>query len=227
MLNDFKEIKAWSRNRSGLLHRWLSSVAGYCVALVLKTLPKAIRGRHNIHVTVQTLDHNNNNNHHDDDDKNNYEDDSRSKTDTTTSNTTTLWVDHRRGDFVRPLLPTNRTVCFHGFTGILAAGTCPYYGGGLRLFPFARLHTDKMHLRLGRIHPMTGFFNIPGIFAGSYRDTSDEEFGVLDFLGTGFDVEIHDGFPLQHSGEAVGHVDHFRMHVIQEPVRFVDFLPSL
>jgi diacylglycerol kinase family enzyme len=224
MLNDFKEIKAWSQSRSGLLHRILSSVAGYCVALVVKTLPKAMRGHHNIHVTVQSLDNNN-----DDGDDINHDSTAKSSTSTNSEMTTssTLWVDHRRGDFARPLLPTNRTLCFHGSTGILAAGTCPYYGGGLRLFPFARLYTDKMHLRLGRIHPMTGFFNIPGIFAGSYRDTSDEEFGVLDFLGTGFDVEIHEGFPLQHSGEAVGHVDHFCMRVIQEPVRFVDFLPNL
>jgi diacylglycerol kinase family enzyme len=194
MLNDFKEIKAWSK-KTGFLTSILSSVTGYCVALVVKTLPKTLfYGKHNIHVRVSTR-----------------------------RPETTLWVDHRRGDFVEEC---DNEVLFQGETGILAAGTAPYYGGGLRLFPFARMTLDKMQLRLGRIHPATGFWNIPGIFKGSYRETSDQ-FGVLDFLGTDFDVQVttgDDGFPLQHSGESVGNVQRFRLRVVEEPVRFVSFL---
>jgi hypothetical protein len=48
---------------------------------------------------------------------------------------------------------------------------------------------DKMHLRLGRIHPLVGFLNIPQIFAGSYRDKSDR-FGCIDFIGGDFEVEV-------------------------------------
>lgn len=194
MLNDFKEIKAWSK-KTGFLTSILSSVTGYCVALVVKTLPKTLfHGKHNIHVRVSTQ-----------------------------HPESTLWVDHRRGDFVEAC---DNEVLFQGETGILAAGTAPYYGGGLRLFPFARMTLDKMQLRLGRIHPATGFWNIPGIFKGSYRETSDQ-FGVIDFLGTDFDVQVtteDDGFPLQHSGESVGNVQRFRLRVVEEPVRFVSFL---
>ena len=198
MLNDYKDIKAWSK-KTGFLPSILSSVAGYCVALVVKTLPNSLLyRRHNIRVTVTTP--------HDP--------------------TETLWVDHRRGDFVQKC---HSPVLFQGETGILAAGTAPFYGGGLRLFPFARLTVDKMHLRVGRISPITGFFNIPRIFAGSYRDTTDR-MGVLDFIGSEFDVVVHDtegrGFPLQHSGESVGDVEHFRLRVVEEPVRFLSFLPK-
>jgi hypothetical protein len=117
---------------------------------------------------------------------------------------------------------------YSGTTGILAAGTSPYYGGGLRLFPFARMTVDKMHLRLGRIHPLVGFLNIPQIFAGSYRDKSDR-FGCIDFIGGDFEVEVlgqgkEKGFPFQHSGESVGHVERFRLRVVKEPVRFVSFM---
>jgi len=196
MLDDFKQIKAWSI-QTNFLRRILSSVTGYCVALVVKTLPKTVfQGKHNIQVKVKTNDPD------------------------------TLWVDHRRGDVVQkcpdPLL-------YEGQTGILAAGTSPFYGGGLRLFPFARMTTDKMHLRLGRIHPLTGFWNIPSIFEGSYRDKSDR-FGCIDFIGGDFEVEVtspdeeEKGFPLQHSGESVGHVERFRLRVVDEPVRFVSFL---
>jgi len=198
MLNDYKNIKAWSK-KTGFLPTFLSSVAGYCVALVVKTLPKSLLYRkHNIQVTVTTPN----------------------------DPAETLWVDHRRGDFVQKC---HSPVLFEGTTGILAAGTAPFYGGGLRLFPFARLTVDKMHLRLGRISPMTGFVNIPGIFSGSYRDTTDR-MGVLDFMGSEFDVTVRGtdgrGFPLQHSGESVGDVEQFRLRVVEEPVRFLSFLPK-
>ena len=116
---------------------------------------------------------------------------------------------------------------YSGTTGILAAGTSPYYGGNLRLFPFARMTLDKMHLRLGRIHPLEGFLKIPSIFEGSYRDKTDN-FGCIDFCGTDFDVDIRsaskEGFPFQHSGESIGHAKHFRLRVVKEPVRFVNFM---
>jgi len=84
-----------------------------------------------------------------------------------------------------------------------------------------------MHLRLGRIHPLVGFFNIPLIFAGSYRDKSDK-FGVIDFCGTDFDVQVdtenEEGFPFQHSGESIGHAKRFRLQIVKEPVHFVSFM---
>jgi diacylglycerol kinase family enzyme len=196
MLNDFKEIKKWSQ-RTGILKRTLGSVVGYCVALVVKTLPKTVwRGLHNINVTV-----------------------------TTNVPEETTWIDHRRGDVMRKVTPCGNL--YQGMTGILAAGTSPFYGGGLRLFPFARMTLDKMHLRLGRIHPLTGFFNIPKIFEGSYRDTSDK-FGCIDFVGSQFTVNVHgeddEGFPFQHSGESVGHASSFQLQVVKEPVKFISFM---
>jgi hypothetical protein len=87
---------------------------------------------------------------------------------------------------------------------------------------------DKMHLRLGRIHPLVGFLNIPQIFAGSYRDKSDK-FGCIDFIGGDFQVQLlskgnDTGFPFQHSGESVGHVEQFRLQVVKKPVKFVSFM---
>ena len=224
MLNDFKEIKAWSQ-RTGILRNLLSSVTGYCVALLARTLPQCIhRQAHKIQVDLVAHD------------------------------PQTLWVDHRRGDFVRPVAAegssssssssttTSPLLLYSGTTGILCAGTSPYYGGGLRLFPFARMTTDQMHLRVGRIRPLTGFFRMPQIFAGSYRDKSATRFGCLDFMGRDFEVQVSPavtttggkttnctsstrsgGYPFQHSGESVGLVDRFRLRVVEEPVRFVCF----
>ena len=206
MLQDFKDLKAWSQ-RTNILKSMLSSVTGYCVALVTKTLPKCIqRNAHEINVEI------------------------------TSSDPETLWVDHRRGDVVQPVAAcqqanefyeTDDVVVYKGKTGIVAGGTSPFYGGGLRLFPFARISPNKMHLRVGRIHPLRGFINIPRIFSGSYRDTREESFGCLDFLGGDFTVKVEPetgGYPLQHSGESVGSYDQFRLRVIKTPIRFVSFL---
>jgi Diacylglycerol kinase catalytic domain len=197
MLNDFKRIKEWSQ-RTGVLRRFLSSVAGYCVALVCKTLPQTIlRSSHKVRVQV-------------------------------TTSKEAWWVDHRRGDYVER---TREPLLYQGETGIIAGSTVPYYGGRLRLFPFARMTLDQMHLRLGRIHPWTGFVNIPSIFSGSYRDTSNE-FGVLDFIGSDFTVHVSNpssdkaGFPLQHSGESGGPVSSFRLRVLKTPIRFWSLLPD-
>jgi len=211
MLQDFQSIKKWAI-RTKILTKALSSVAGYCVALVVKTLPKCvIRQEHNIKVTVTTRDPD------------------------------TLWVDHRRGDVAQRVGPSkdqksDQALLYEGTTGILAAGTSPFYGGGLRLFPFARLTRDKMHLRLGRIHPIRGFFNIPKIFEGSFRDKSMSSFGCLDYIGGDFDVHVTStttdsktneeiqGFPVQHSGESVGYFERFRLRVIKTPIRFVTLM---
>jgi len=207
MLHDFQQVKAWSKNSSpsssavlvpSFIKDALSSVMGYCVALVTKTLPQTIRyGTHKIHVKV------------------------------TTEDVSTLWVDHRRGDFSELAVPSssteaggsskvngrespssssssspdeessslskdknNRHLIYSGTTGIIAASTTPYYGGGMRLFPYARLFPTKLQLRLGRISPWTGFLNIPKIFEGSYRETSEKDFGCLDFVGEEFEVRV-------------------------------------
>lgn len=211
MLQDFQSIKKWAIRRK-FLTKTLSSVAGYCVALVVKTLPKCVaRQEHNIQVTLTTRDPD------------------------------TLWVDHRRGDVVQTVGPATdgddtETLLYQGTTGILAAGTSPFYGGGLRLFPFARMTKDKMHLRLGRIHPLRGFFNIPKIFEGSFRDRRSSSFGCLDYIGGDFDIHVTStstdsatnekvrGFPVQHSGESVGYFEKFRLSVIPTPVRFVTLM---
>jgi len=83
-----------------------------------------------------------------------------------------------------------RHLIYKGTTGIIAAATTPYYGGGMKLFPYARLIPQKMQLRLGRISPLTGFFNIPKIFEGSYREKGERSFGCLDFIGDEFEVTV-------------------------------------
>jgi hypothetical protein len=194
MLQDYKDMQEWSHqkvknSRVASLYRFLKDtvlggVTGYTVALFTRTLPQCIeRNAHLMQVRVSTFHPNE-----------------------------TYWIDHRRGDLMRPVTENDdqddrSTLLYQGKAGIVAAGTAPFYGGAMRLFPFARMTPSGMHLRVGRIHPLKGVVNIPAIFEGSYRDNSEDQFGCLDFCGSHFVIDIltpHDGYPVQHSGESVG-----------------------
>ncbi|KAL3930085.1 MAG: hypothetical protein SGBAC_011919 [Bacillariaceae sp.] len=204
MLQDYKELQDWS-SKSKFWKDKFVSVWGYTVALFTRTLPKCIsHSSHLVSLEVKTKE-------------------------------PALWVDHRRGDVVRNIRLHNNndddddeeesggTLLYSGQAGIVAASTTPFYGGNLKLFPFARLSENGCQVRIGRIHPLMGVFNIPQIFSGAYRNS---EMGCLDFIGTQFSVDIHDdGHPVQHSGESMGLAQKVELEVLKEPVRFVTLLP--
>jgi hypothetical protein len=120
---------------------------------------------------------------------------------------------------------------YQGRAGIVAAGTVPYYGGGLPLFPFSRLSLQSMHVRVGRIPPWKGVLNLPQIFQGSYRDFDLKGFGCLDFVTQQVTIQVLDppqGFPFQHSGESIGRCDKVQLQVVppqQHPIRFLTLMP--
>jgi diacylglycerol kinase family enzyme len=200
MLQDYKELQQWS-DQSTFWKDKFQSVWGYTVALFTRTLPKCVSNQSHL-VKVEL-----------------------------TTKKDALWVDHRRGDIVRKIPSPNsqggkpqETMLYKGQAGIVAAATTPFYGGNLKLFPFARLTENGCQVRVGRIHPLNGVLNIPKIFDGSYRNF---EMGCLDFVGTQFSLEIQgdDGYPVQHSGESMGPKTHVDLQVLDEPARFVTLLP--
>lgn len=198
MLQDYKDLQEWSSQSSFWKHKF-RSVWGYTVALVTRTLPKCIQ--HQSHIINVEL---------------------------STNSTTTLWVDHRRGDVVRRIPHDNHKkdplLLYKGQAGIVAASTTPFYGGNLKLFPFARLTEHGCQLRIGRIHPLEGVWNIPKIFQGTYRNS---DMGCLDFIGTQFSLNIleRSSYPVQHSGESMGNSQQVEFQVMKDPVQFVTLLP--
>ena len=235
MLQDYQDQQTWREQKTtrisflkGIADSVLSGVPGYTTALFTRTLPKCLppplgRRAHLMRVQI-----------------------------TTNQPSETCWVDHRRGDFLRPILEdddvendsvvnescgeeNDSVILYEGKAGIVASSTVPYYGGGLRLFPFARMAgNSKMHLRVGRIHPFRGVVNIPRIFRGSYREKRDGAFGCLDFIGPSFSVRILDddddddyndapskeekseGYPVQHSGESIGASTNVKVEVARK-----------
>jgi hypothetical protein len=214
LLQDYKDLQDWTDSNDRKSTPWkgaTTGVVGYTVAMVTRSLPKLLK----------------------------LEDASRLLRDvriTTDDPESAYWIDHRRGDVLRPAISSSdnamdktEKLLYRGSAGIVATSTVPYYGGGLRLFPFARMTPHGMQLRIGRnLHPLEGISKIPSIFEGSFRDKSSGKFQCLDFVGTQFTVEIYEsykydnnakeekaslsdsdksteeGFPVQHSGESMG-----------------------
>ena len=142
----------------------------------------------------------------------------------------TTYVDPRRGDAA---LPIAGQVLYEGRATIVAAGATPFYGGGMRLFPFARTAgPSAVNLRIATMSPWRFIPNVLGIFAGNYRSPDF----AFDFVGNDFRVDFldddhgrcstvfhEDGKPVQHSGDALGQRRSFRLSVAGH-VRFADLL---
>ena len=56
------------------------------------------------------------------------------------------------------------TTLYEGRASIVAGGSSPFYGGGMKLFPFARARPDLMHMRIAAISPFRFVPNVWGIF---------------------------------------------------------------
>jgi len=129
-----------------------------------------------------------------------------------------FYVDPVRGDVAVPR--PRGSVLFEGEAGIVCMSTVPFYGGGVRLFPFAGMPGGFLHLRISNINPVTATLNMYSIWRGSFRSPRD----VHDFLVHEALIEVDRPVPMQHSGELVGEVE--RLHVCVKDghqVNLVDF----
>lgn len=190
------DYRRLSRNvrRVPLVRSLLSSVFGYFVATATTTLPMYALGKRRMIVRV------------------------------TAPSGPVAYVDPRRGDAALPITRNGELVLYEGRATIVAAGATPYYGGGMRLFPFARAAASSaaVNLRIARMSPWRFVPNALGIFAGTYRSPTD----ALDFIGSHFSIQLidqPDGMPVQHSGDALGRQSRLDLSVAGH-VRFVDLL---
>merc|ERR1711924_520528 len=61
---------------------------------------------------------------------------------------------------------------------IASVGTVPFYGGGIKMFPFAGQKPGYFQLRVSNIGLLRGLSNIRGVWRGTYRPPD----GAFDFL---------------------------------------------
>src|SRR5512138_3684808 len=104
---------------------------------------------------------------------------------------------------------------------LAAASTVPYYGLGLRAFPFADRAQGMMQLRVAtKIDVGTLVVNVPRIWSGEFAHE-----GLLDFHADRVALRFERPMPLQVGGDAEGWRDELVFGMAANPVEIVDFGP--
>ncbi len=128
------------------------------------------------------------------------------------------WRLGARGDRIGPAI-AHGEMLYAGPCMLAAASTVPFYGLGLRAFPFALRAAGMMHLRVATtIGVPTLLLNIPRIWSG---DFSHE--GLLDFHAERVLLRFERPMPLQIGGDAEGWRDEVEFGMAASPVELVDF----
>jgi diacylglycerol kinase family enzyme len=126
------------------------------------------------------------------------------------------FVDPRRGDTVEPL-PAN-TVLHEGTVSVVGVGTTPFFGYGMKFFPFAGMRPGMMHLRVANIPPLTALRALPSVWRGVYRNPE----AMFDFLTDSLEISLSRPFPFQQSGDDQGVVDKLTLKIATQRLKLVD-----
>jgi diacylglycerol kinase family enzyme len=109
-------------------------------------------------------------------------------------------------------------VLYRGPAMLAAASTIPYYGYGIRMFPFAGVDPGTMHLRVGVVQPLAVVANLAKMWRGEWFPPD-----VQDFLASGVDVRFDRPVPFQLGGDAAGARTGLTLAVAPERLSLVDF----
>jgi len=108
---------------------------------------------------------------------------------------------------------------YAGPCAFAAASTVPYYGLGLKCFPFAERTAGMFQLRLAATLPVADLLlNLPKIFSGEYAHA-----GIHDFSAERVQIRFERPMPLQIGGDAEGWPDEITFAMAPGAVDVVDF----
>ncbi len=107
---------------------------------------------------------------------------------------------------------------YRGRLMMAGAATMPFYGYGLRMFPFAGQRRGMMHVRLGRVHAANVLANLPRMWEGRWFPE-----GLHDFHAKEVTIRFARPMPFQVGGDAAGYRDEVKLSVAPESVEMVDF----
>ncbi|HEX4803323.1 MAG TPA: diacylglycerol kinase family protein [Myxococcaceae bacterium] len=107
---------------------------------------------------------------------------------------------------------------FRGRLMIAAAATIPFYGFGLKMFPFAGQRPGMMHLRLGAASPPAILANLPALWKGRWFPR-----GIQDFHAKEVVIRFEKPMPLQVSGDAEGYRAEICFGIATGQVELLDF----
>lgn len=110
-------------------------------------------------------------------------------------------------------------VLFEGPARLVGVATIPYYGYGLRAFPFAEERADRMHLRISNLSAPAFVWHFRGIWRGEYQRP-----GVItDFLVQRVEIQMDRPTPFQMGGDFRCETTAKTVSLAPKRIRLVDF----
>lgn len=107
---------------------------------------------------------------------------------------------------------------FKGELMMAAAATMPFYGYGVKMFPFAGERRGMMQLRLGQLRATSILANLPKMWAGRWFPK-----GMHDFHARELHIRFSQPMPFQVGGDAVGYRTEVKLSMAPESVELLDF----
>jgi diacylglycerol kinase family enzyme len=114
------------------------------------------------------------------------------------------------------------SVLYSGKLRMAALSTIPYYGFGMRLFPFAMARPGLMNLRLSKVGSPQFLAHFRGIWNGTYHDPQY----LSDFLVDKVSLHCDPAVEFQIGGDPHGTRQHVVASVTKEPIELVDYYES-
>jgi diacylglycerol kinase family enzyme len=110
-------------------------------------------------------------------------------------------------------------VVFEGPARLVGAATIPYYGYGLRAFPFAEERADRMHLRVSNLSVPTFVRHFRAIWRGEYQHPEH----ISDFLVQSVEIRMDTPTPFQMGGDFRCETSEKTVSLAPRRIRLVDF----
>jgi len=120
------------------------------------------------------------------------------------------------GRTIEELLPG--ALLYRGPAMMVAAGTIPFYGYALRMFPFAGRRPGHLHLRLGTVNPLAAVANLRALWRGEWFPRT-----IHDFHAVSVSVQAARPMPLQIGGDAAGERTSVEFGMSSKRVELVDW----
>lgn len=110
-------------------------------------------------------------------------------------------------------------VLYEGPVNSALFGTCPYYGYGMKILPFAGVDPTRFHLRLSNVPVGRLLTGVRGLWRGTLRHDS-----LVDFHVQRVHLAFSEPMPYQLAGEAQGLRRELEVGLSDAPVDLVRFI---
>ncbi|HTM43762.1 MAG TPA: diacylglycerol kinase family protein [Polyangiaceae bacterium] len=110
-------------------------------------------------------------------------------------------------------------IIYEGPARLVGISTIPYYGFGLRAFPFAQQRPDRMQLRIVNVGLLRLSANLREVWSGTYQNPKE----ISDYLIQDVLIEMNPPTAFQIGGDAAGNRSRVAVKISSRPIRLVDF----